>query len=158
MRVHLRELYRKRGQSWGNPPPGSLLLPSTPKTFFCQPWLKFCLTSHLKMPYISYRQLAHKTLRIDHSDGSLPFRLWTNALWISCNGEVEMINFHFWEEWWPFKGKMSLSLSNSLSFFLLQNIDWTWIGFGLKQVFRTYRHMRRCQIEVRVESGKGPKI
>ena len=31
----------------------------------------------------------------------------TNALWLNCNGEVEMI-FHFWQ-------KMSLSLSNSLS-------------------------------------------
>ena len=37
-----------------------------------------------------------------------------NALWISCNGEVEMINLYCYEESWPFQGKVLLLPATAL--------------------------------------------
>ena len=39
-----------------------------------------------------------------------------SALWGSCNWEIRFGIFHFLANSWPFSGKMSLLLSNSLSF------------------------------------------
>ena len=38
------------------------------------------------------------------------------ALWGRCNGKMVLGIFNFKEESWPFRGKMSLSLSNFIEF------------------------------------------
>ena len=74
-----------------------------PFSFFGRPFWQQQVMQHVEGNDQGSREICRKSLNIgNHVWGTDASANGTNALWRSCNGEMEIGIFHFWDKSWPF--------------------------------------------------------
>ena len=105
VRVHLRELYRKRGQSWGNPPPPPSVL-SSPlfQNFLLAALIKILPHQPLKnvLHLLHRQQSQHQPKNDDFLTNVL--RIWGGVTvnWPTCDDICLVRDRITWQEIWHF--------------------------------------------------------